>query len=194
MQGLPLRWYTETMRVLQRLQVVVLATVLLACSFAPTVYASPFGQGLFGEDVPFGSITSLSISLGGDVSLSLVPDSGNLRGTGSHMVTVTSTDVVGYQLFVRSTSSTDLTSGSSTISASANTTPGALAIGSWGFNTDASANFVGMTTTPYLIKDTTGPSKNGDSTTVTYSAYTSNTQPAGTYTTSVTYTAVAENQ
>lgn len=182
------------MRVLQRLRVMVLATVLLTCSFAPTAYASPFGQGVFGADVPFGSITSLSINLGGNVSLSLAPDSGNLRGTGSHTITVTSTDVVGYQLFVRSTGSTNLTSGSSTILASVNSTPGPLAIGSWGFNTDASTNFVGMTTSPYLIKDTTGPSKNGDSTTVTYSAYTTNSQPAGTYTTSVTYTAIAENQ
>ena len=168
--------------------------IVLACSLAPTAYASPFGQGIFGADVPFGSITSLSINLGGNVSLNLAPDSGNLRGTGSHTITVTSTDVVGYQLFVRSTGSTNLTSGSSTIPASVNSTPGALATGSWGFNTDASTDFVGMTTTPYLIKDTTGPSKNGDSTTVTYSAYTSSTQPAGTYTTSVTYTAVAENQ
>lgn len=182
------------MRVLQRLRVAVLVTILIACSFAPSAYASPFGQGVFGADVPFGSITSLSINLGGNVSLSLAPDSGNLRGVGSHTITVTSTDVVGYQLFVRATSSTDLTSGSSTIAASANSTPNALALGSWGFNADASTNFVGMTTTPYLIKDTTGPSKNGDNTTVTYSAYATNSQPAGTYTTSVTYTAVAENQ
>ncbi|MGB4762875.1 MAG: hypothetical protein WBP12_05990 [Candidatus Saccharimonas sp.] len=182
------------MRVLRRLRALVLAVTVAVCSVAPTAYASPFGQGLFGEDVPFGSITSLSINLGGDVSLNLVPDSGNLRGTGSHTITVTSTDVVGYQLFVRSSTSTDLASGSSTIAASANSSPAPLALGSWGFNTDASSDFVGMTTTPYLIKDTTGPSKNGDDTTVTYSAYTTSSQDAGTYTTSVTYTAVAENQ
>lgn len=182
------------MRVLQKLPEAVFTVLLLLCAFASTAYASPFGQGTFGADVPFGSITSLSINLGGDVSLSLVPDTGNLRGVGSHTITVTSTDVVGYQLFVRSTSSTNLVSGSSTIPASGNSTAAALAINSWGFNTDGSSNFVGMTTTPYLLKDTTGPSKNGDNTTVTYSAYTTTSQPAGVYTTSVTYTAVAENQ
>lgn len=182
------------MRALRQLRALVLVVTVAVCSLAPTAYASPFGQGLFGEDVPFGSITSLSINLGGDVSLNLVPDSGNLRGTGSHTITVTSTDVVGYQLFARSSTSTNLASGSSTIAASANNSPAPLALGSWGFNTDASSNFIGMTTTPYLIKDTTGPSKNGDSTTVTYSAYTTSSQAAGTYTTSITYTAVAENQ
>lgn len=168
--------------------------LVLPVVFVPLAHASPFGQGTFGADVPFGSITSLSIDLGGNVSLNLAPDSGDLRGVGSHTITVTSTDVVGYQLFVRSTGSTDLVSGSSSIPASGNSTPSPLAINSWGFNTDASSNFVGMTTTPYLIKDSTGPAKNGDTTTVTYSAYTTTTQPAGTYTTSVTYTAVAENQ
>ena len=168
--------------------------LVVASSVSSIANASPFGQGVFGADVPFGSITSLAIDLGGNVSLNLVPDSGNLRGSGSHTVTVTSTDVVGYQLFVRSTASANLVNGSSSIGASGNSTPSALSLNSWGFNTDGSTNFIGMTTTPYLIKDTTGPSKNGDSTTVTYGAYTSSTQPAGVYTTSVTYTAVAENQ
>lgn len=170
-------------------------TVLVGAYLPSSVaYASPFGQGVFSADVPFGSITSLAINLGGNVSLGLVPDSGNLRGTGSHTIVVTSTDVVGYQLFVRSTTTTNLENGSNTIAASGNSSPAPLGVGSWGFNTDSSTNFVGMTTTPYLIKDTTGPSKNGDNTTVTYSAYTSASQPAGTYSTSVTYTAVAENQ
>ncbi len=94
---------------------------------------------------------------------------------------------------MHATSSTNLVSGSNTIPASANVSAAPLALNTWGFNTDASANFIGMTTAPYLLKDSTGPSKLGDSTTVTYSAYTSTTQPAGVYSTSVTYTAVAEN-
>lgn len=171
-----------------------LTMLILPITLVPLAHASPFGQGTFGADVPFGSITSLSIDLGGNVSLTLAPDSGNLRGVGSHIITVTSTDVVGYQLFVRATGATDLVNGSNLIPASGNSTPAALALNSWGFNTDGSSNFVGITTTPYLLKDTTGPSKTGDSTTVTYSAYTTTTQAAGTYTTSVTYTAVAENQ
>src|SRR5688500_16678293 len=69
--------------------------------------ASPFGQGEFGADVPFGSVTSLTISLGGDVSLALLPDGPDYSGTGSHTVTVTSTDVVGYLLYAHSTGSTN---------------------------------------------------------------------------------------
>ena len=168
--------------------------VTISLLISPIAAASPFGQGLFGEDVPFGSLTSVAINLGGNVSLTLAPDAGNLRGVGSHTITVTSNDVVGYQLFVRSDGAANMTSGAASIPASGNASPAPLSLNSWGFNTDASTNFVGMTTTPYLIKDTTGPSKNGDDTTVTYSAYTSPTQDAGTYTTSVIYTVIAENQ
>lgn len=174
------------------------AVAFLALSISlltsPFAAASPFGQGVFGADVPFGSLTSLAINLGNNVSLTLNPDGANFRGSGSHTITVTSTDVVGYQLFVRSSGSTSMTNGSATIPASGNGSPAALAVNSWGFNTDGGSNFRGITTTPYLIKDTSGPSKNGDTTTVTYGALTDGTQAAGKYTTTVIYTAVAENQ
>ena len=49
-----------------------------------------------------------------------------------------------------------------------------------------------MSTTPKLIKNASGPYKNGDDTTVTYGAITSITKSAGAYTVSVVYTAVAK--
>lgn len=159
------------------------------------VGASPFGWGEFGADVPFGSATSLSIALGGDVSLSLVSDGPNFKGTGSHTVTVTSTDVVGYLLYVHATNSTDMVNGSATIPASSNSSPGALAVNTWGYNTTGSTTqFLGMLTSNSLLKDADGPYKNGDQTTITYGALAGPTQASGSYEVAVTYTAVAKNQ
>ena len=154
--------------------------------------ASPFGRGTFSADVPFGSETSLSINLGGNVAVNLTPSGGNFSGTGSHTLTVTTTDVVGYRLYVSSPSGTTMANGSETIAASGNSVASSLAVNSWGYNTDASSNFVGMLTTPKLIKDATGPYKSGDNTTVTYGVFTDAVKGAGSYTVGVVYTAVAK--
>jgi hypothetical protein len=178
-------------------QRVVLGIGVLVALIVPSlpVHASPFGQGLFGADVPFGSATSISINLGGDVPLALTPSGGNFEGTGSHIVTVTSTDVVGYYLYAHTTGTTDMTNGAATIPASSNLTETNLSVGSWGYNTSGSTtNFLGMNATNVLLKDAAGPYKNGDPTTVTYGALTNNTQAAGNYSVAVTYTAVAKNQ
>lgn len=157
--------------------------------------ASPFGQGVFGADVPFGSMASISINLGGNVALSLAPSGGNFSGSGSHTVTVTSTDVVGYYLYAHATNSTNMTSGSATIAASNNSSANPLSVGTWGYNTNGSTtNFLGMNATSVLLKDASGPFKNGDATTVTYGALVSNTQAAGNYSVAMTYTTVAKNQ
>jgi hypothetical protein len=160
------------------------------------VAAAPFGQGEFGADVPFGGATSLAISLGGNVNLSLAPNGGSLEGSSSHTVTVTSTDPVGYKLYAYSLDDTDMEGDlGATIPASGNSSASPLSANSWGYNTSGSTtNFIGMTLTPTLIKDADGPYKNGDDTTVTYGALTEADQAAGSYTTSVVYTAVAENQ
>ena len=157
--------------------------------------ASPFGRGVFGADVPFGSQTSISIALGGNVALSLSPSGPNFSGTGSHTLTVTSTDVVGYKLYAYSPTSTTMTNGADTIPASGNGSPSSLAVNTWGYNTTGSTtNFVGMLITPTLIKDTAGPYKSGDNTTVTYGALTNITKSAGAYTVGVVYTVIAENE
>lgn len=174
--------------------IVVLTLAMLAASVE--VAASPFGQGEFGADVPFGGATSLAISLGGDVNLTLAPNGPNLEGNSSHTVTVTSTDVVGYKLYAYSLNDTDMEGDlSATIPASGNGSASPLSVNSWGYNaTGSTTNFIGMTLAPKLIKDADGPYKNGDDTTITYGALTDVAQAAGSYTTSVVYTAVAENQ
>lgn len=172
-----------------------MAIAILSLATATPVIASPFGQGVFGADVPFGSATSISINLGGDVALSLTPDGGNFKGTNAHTVTVTSTDVVGYYLYAHTTGSTDMVNGGATIPASGNSSMNPLSVGSWGYNTTGSTtNFLGMNATSVLLKDADGPFKNGDPTNVTYGALTSGTQAAGNYSVAITYTAVAKNQ
>jgi hypothetical protein len=168
--------------------------VFTILALQPTASASPFGQGVFGADVPFGSATSLAISLGGNVSLGLTPSGANFSAASSHTITVTSTDVVGYNLYAYSPGGTAMTNGSYTIPASINTTAGSLAVNSWGYNTDGSGNYVGMTSTPALIKSANGPYKAGDNTTVSYGVLTNITKGAGDYTVGVTYTVVTKTQ
>jgi len=159
------------------------------------VSASPFGQGVFGADVPFGSDTSMSISLGGNVNLSLTPSGNEFTGSGSHTVTVTSTDVVGYRLYLYTPGSSAMSSGFDTIPASGNSSPAGLALDTWGYNTTGStSDFIGATTSPTVIKDSTGPHKNGEGTAVTYGVRASSTKSAGDYSASVVYTAVSKSE
>ncbi len=160
-----------------------------------SAHASPFGQGVFGADVPFGSATSISINLGTDVAVSLAPSGATFTGTGSHTVTVTSTDVVGYLLYAHTTGSTNMISGSDTIPVSGNAVAAPLAVGTWGYNTTGSAtDFLAMSSSSTVLKDANGPYKNGDPTPVYYGVLVSNTQAAGDYSIPVTYVAVAKNQ
>lgn len=181
---------------MKRVAYFVLIAIGVLTLLPSSANASPFGQGVFGADVPFGSMTSISINLGGDVTLALTPNGGNFSGTNSHTVTVTSTDVVGHYLYAHATGSTNMASvGGAAIAASGNASMNPLSVGTWGYNTTGSTtDFLGMNATSVLLKDASGPYKNGDPTTITYGALTSGTQAAGTYTVAVTYTAVAKNQ
>ena len=180
---------------IRRIHLFQTSAILVCCLLLQQpASASPFGHGLFGEDVPFGSATSLTIGLGSPVNLTLVPSGPNFTGSGSHNITVTSTDVVGYKLYAYSPSSTNMVNGATVIPTSGNVSPSTLSINTWGYNTDGSSNYVGMHSTPREIKDANGPFKNGDVTTVKYGVLTDITKDAGDYTVSVVYTAVAENQ
>lgn len=159
----------------------------------PTVHAAPFGKGVFGADVPFGSATSLTIGIDDSVSMMLTPSGPNLSGTGSQIITVTSTDVVGYGLYIHNPSSTDMDNGTDTIAASGNSTAAPLSLNTWGYNTDGSTDYIGLTTTQTIIRDRNGPFKNGDDTTVTFGTLIDTSKSSGTYTIGVTYTAVGKS-
>lgn len=169
---------------------------LAVVAFAPIAHAAPFGQGEFGADIPFGAATSISVALDGTVNLDLVSNGSEYSAKGSHTVTVTSTDPVGYALYAYTLGSTDMimNNGSDTIPVSSNSSPNTLAVNTWGYNLDNSDNFLGLAATPSIIKTTTGPFKNGDITTVSYGVKTNLVKAAGSYKVSVVYTAAALSQ
>jgi hypothetical protein len=172
---------------------VVLALNLWISQFATTpALAQPFGAGKFGANVPYGSQTSLTISTSGNVTISVTPTDNGTLGTATNAVTVYSTDVVGYELYINSLTTTDMTNGAYTLPASANGSPAPLVSNTWGYNTDASANFVGTTTSQVLITSALGPFTAGDTTNVTYGVKVDNAKPAGNYTTTVVYTAAPQ--
>ena len=170
-----------------------MALCIIGFSFNSAVYAQPYGKGTYGANVPYGSQTSLSIATGADVSIQITPDDNAVLGTGTNIVTITSTDVVGYSLYIRSLTSSDMTNGPAVLPASANAVPGVLSANTWGYNSNSSpTNFVGMTTSNVLVKSGAGPFTAGDPTTFTYGVSIDNNKPAGNYVTSVVYTAAPQ--
>jgi hypothetical protein len=87
-----------------------------------------------------------------------------------------------------------MTNGGASIPASSNVTEGTLSTDTWGYNTDGSNNFIGITTSQALITSAIGPYESGNNTTVTYGVLIDNTEPAGQYTTNVVYTAVPQTE
>lgn len=171
-------------------KITLIFIAVFSLSLTP-VSASPYGVGKYGADVPYGTDTSITISAG-NVSLTAVPsNSGNLT-TANGTVTVFSTDVVGYKLYIQSIGSTNLAAPGDTIPASGNGSPAALATNTWGYNTNASANFVGITSSNVEIKNFVGPARLGDATTVTFGVKLDFTKKAGSYTTTVLYTAAPQ--
>ncbi len=166
---------------------------LAILAFGPKAFAQPYGRGVYGADVPYGSQTSLSIATGGDVSIQVTPDDAGVLGTGDNIVTVTSTDVVGYSLYVRSLTTTNMANGPASLPASANGSPAPLSVNTWGYNTSGSTtDFTGMTLSNVLVNAPTGPFSSGDATTFKYGVKVDNQKPAGNYVTSVIYTAAPQ--
>lgn len=160
-----------------------------------TVFASPYGAGLYGENVPYGGETSLTIATSGNISIPVTPSDAGTLASGTSTVTVTSSDVIGFKLYIRAKTATPLDNGNgSTVPASANGAPAALAVNTWGYNTDGSSNYVGITLSDVLIRNATDPYTSGDVTSVKYGVKVDNTKPAGNYTTTVVYTAVPQTQ
>lgn len=175
------------------LAIIPLLALTLIFAFCQRIsFASPYGVGKYGANVPYGGQTSLTIATNGNVTISLQPNSGGVLATGSSTVTVTSTDVVGYKLYIRALTNTNLTKGADTIPASGNGTPAALAVNTWGYNTDASSNYVGITLSDVLIRTGTGPFTAGDITTVQYGVKVDDVKSPGSYSTTVIYTAVPQ--
>ena len=157
-------------------------------------------------------ITLLSTS--GTVNINTTPTGSGVQTIASDTVTVSTNDASGYTLQLGETSATTtLTSGGNTIAASSGTqgTPIAMANNTWGYRVDSIGGFgagptspatnaaisgtikfagVAPSGSPNTIK-TTATTASNDTTTIWYGVATTTAQASGTYTNSVTYTAVA---
>lgn len=172
-------------------QTLILSLIYLVCALSSNCSAQPYGKGLYGI-IKYGDQTSLSISTNGNVNIQITPDTNGVLATGSSNVTVTSTDVMGYKLYIRTLSSTNMDNLGTPLPTTSNVTLLPLAVNTWGYNTDASSNFLRMNLTDTIIKSVTSPTPSGDATTVTYGLKLDMSKPAGNYTSSVVYTAVPQ--
>ena len=172
--------------------IVVFIIVIVNFSVSSVSYAQPYGKGLYDVNVPYGSQTSLSIATNGNISIPVTPTTSGVLATGTSTVTVTSTDVKGYKLYIRALTNTNMNNLGALLPASANGSPAALAIDTWGYNVDASANFTGINLSDTLIRSITIPASSGDVTNVTYGMKLDLAKPAGNYVATVVYTAVPQ--
>jgi hypothetical protein len=148
----------------------------------------------------------------GTVSDAITPTGSGAQTIQSDTVTVSTNDSSGYTLqLAESSGTTTLTSGSNTIPASTGTqtTPVVMTVNTWGYRVDSLGGFgAGPTTSasssaisgtikfagvptsgsPNTLADTSGTASNAV-TTVWYGVAANTTQPSGTYTNTVTYTA-----
>lgn len=158
----------------------------------------------------------ISMSTSGTVSLTLNPAGSGVVSSASDTVSVTTNKANGYNLSVADNdATTTLVSGANTLTASSGTktAPVALTNGTWGFavasgttgigtngfdasysaessSTSSTSKWAGMPATgsPMMIK-TTATTASADTTTVWFAAKVATSQPTGTYTDTVTYTA-----
>jgi hypothetical protein len=156
----------------------------------------------------------ISLSTSGTVNINVTPAGAGVQTIANDTVTVSTNDTAGYTLQLGETSSgTTLLSGSNTIAASTGTqtTPIVETAGTWGYRVDGIGGFgsgptsgasnaaisgsikfagVAASGSPNTIK-TTSTTATNDTLSVWYGVAVDTSQPSGTYTNSVTYTATA---
>jgi hypothetical protein len=189
---------------------------VVGAAAALAVMAAPVMAGAATATTTVSSNVSSVISLltsNGTVNVNVVPTSAGAQTIASDTVTVSTNDAAGYVLQLGETGAPSaLVSGGNSIPASAGTkgTPIAMANNTWGYRVDGVGGFgagpttaaastavgatkfaaVPATGSPDTLKST-ATTASSDTTTVWYGVATDTTQPAGTYTNSVTYTATA---
>jgi len=187
----------------------VALTVVLACG-ASAIVSAASANTTVSSDLS----AVISVSSSGTVTDNVTPSGGGVQTIASDSVSVSTNDSSGYTLQIaETTGASALTSGSNTIPATAGTwaAPAVMAVNTWGYRVDGDGSFsagitspqssaaisgtinfaaVPATASPRTIKTTSGTASN-DVTTVWYGVAANTTQPSGTYTNGVTYTATA---
>lgn len=196
-----------TMR--QRLTSTTLALSAIGIAALPVVASAAAQSASTTINANIGS--TISVTTSATVAINATPTAGGVVSSASDTVTVNTNNASGYTLTLADAdTNTDLVSGSDTITAHAGTfaSPTALANGTWGYrivgaggfggtayagesnNVSSTSTWAGVpsSASPTTIK-TTASSATNDTTTVWYGTRVSSSQPNGTYTDTVTYTA-----
>ncbi len=160
--------------------------------------------------------STISLTSGPTVNLSIIPVSGGSQTSNNDTVTVNTNNATGYELtFSDADADTDLISGGNTIDTHAGTftTPTALANNTWGYAVPSTTTFIGTNgfdasytaftdqpthasvwagipplSTPQVVRDTNAVASNHQ-TAFWYSAKVDTSKPNGTYADVVLYTA-----
>ena len=154
------------------------------------------------------------LTTNGTVNVDVTPSASGAQTVASDTVTVSTSDANGYTLQLAETgASSNLVSGGDTIPSTSGTqtTPVAMSVNTWGYRVDGLGGFgagptsgqsstaisgsikfaaVPATGSPNTLKTTSSTASN-DTLAVWYGVAANTSQPAGTYTNSVTYTATA---
>ena len=198
----------------QRIGALATTVALLGVVVSPAIASAASNTASTTINASVGS--SISISSGPTVAISLTPTAGGVLTSASDTVTVSTNRVSGYNLGIAdSDATTNLVSGSNNFTAGTGTktAPATLTNGTWGFavatgttgigtngfdasysvetnNASSTSKWAGVPASgsPMMIKTTAATATN-DTTTVWYAAKANTSQPDGTYTDIVTYTA-----
>lgn len=200
----------NTLLIMKKPRVVAVALLSFGLLAVPAVAQASTASTTVSSAI--GSVISL-LTTSGTVNIDATPSGSGVQTIASDTVTVSTNDTAGYTLKLAETgASSSLTSGSNTIAAVSGTqaAPVAETASSWGYRVDGVGGFgagptssasnaaisatkfaaVPATASPDTLKATATTAAN-DTTTVWYGVAVDTTTPTGTYTNSVTYTAVA---
>ena len=194
---------------------IAITTVIITSGgrvLADTTDSTVYGSGNFGG-CDYGSC-SITLTSGGPTSINVVPTPTGKCTVQSDTASVLTDSTVGYSLtMTTSTTNNSMTGGSGSISASGGTSavPITLAMNTWGYRVDSLASFgAGPTSSQNsgsipsvtfagvppsnlagtVVANSSGPANPAVNTTVWYGVCADSSIPAGSYTTTVTYTAV----
>lgn len=193
-----------------RLSLVVGLVAILGVLMSSAIVGAATNSGNTTINATVNAVISLSTS--GTVNIGLTPTSGGVVSSASDTVSVSTNNTVGYALTLAdSDATTTLVSGANTIAAHTGTfaAPTTLSVGNWGYRIVSAGGFgasayvaetnngsststwagVPATGSAQTIK-TTATTASNDVTTVWYGVKVDSTKPTGTYSDTVTYTAV----
>lgn len=199
------------MRIPRKSQNIMLAVAMLAGAVAiPTAAGAATTSTTINSAI--GSVISVFTS-NGTVTANVTPTGAGAQTIASDTLTVSTNNTLGYTLQIAdSDATTTLVSGGNSIAASSGTqaSPVAQSANTWGYRVDGlggfgagptsgqnsaaigSLTFAGMpaNSSPNTIKTTSSTASN-DTTTVWYGVAANTSQPTGTYSDTITYTATA---